>query len=205
MIESPFTILFDQRERRGPPYAFNGIYLDASHPAARRHARQHRNSNDAGSWDGKPPLVAVRTRVAHLVTGDYTIEGFADRITVERKGGAGGVADLYRTISQSRKRFTKQLTRMQEMEFAAVVIEAEWSTIMNFPPPRSQLPAKNVYRSILAWMVRFPCVQWLCVPGREMAEVVCYRLLEKFWQQAQQRAVTSAASAAKAAALEGRV
>ncbi len=48
------------------------------------------------------------------------------------------------------------------------------------PPSHSQLPPKNVFRTINAWEVRYPRVHWHLCPNREFAEVKTFRLLERF-------------------------
>jgi DNA excision repair protein ERCC-4 len=159
-LVTPFVVLVDQQE--GIPYRFEGIIADA---------RQ-----------GRRPLV-VPTETVHLKTADYTIRGLESRVAVERKGGAqNGAEDLFRTIGQGRERFERELARMNEMEVAAVVVEAEWSQILTDPPKWSKLPPKNVYRSCLAWQQRFPRVHWWTVAGRKMGEVTTFRILERFWR-----------------------
>lgn len=162
-LVAPFKIVIDQRERDGPPYAFATIRSDAAQ--GRRH-------------------VTVPTEMVHLVTGDYTLAGLEDRFTVERKGGVDGVADLYRTLGQDRKRFVRQLERMALMEWSAVVVEAGWDVVMRGSPWSRLLP-KNVFRTVLTWSQRYPKTHWFMCPGRPFAEVMCYRLIERFWNDTQ--------------------
>ena len=71
------------------------------------------------------------------------------------------------------------------MQFAAVVIEADWSDILCRPPVMSQLSPLTVLRSVIAWEQRFPNVHWWQVPGRAAGEVVTLRILERFWKERQ--------------------
>ena len=120
-----------------------------------------------------PPLTIIRT----LKTGDYSLDGFEDQITVERKS----LADAFNSIGKGRERFVRELERMAELNYSAVVIEAEWNDIVRHPPTRSKLNPKSVYSSIIAWQQRYGIHFWCC-PGRAFAEKTTYRILERYWK-----------------------
>lgn len=159
-IECPFTVVVDSREQSN--WDFKNFRADA---------RQKRL-----------PLV-VRTVTKGLKSGDYSIEGIEDRISVERKS----LSDLYSTLGQGRERFERELQRLSEMEVAAVVIEADWRTIIENPPEESKLSPKSVFRSINAWEQEFPTIHWHAMWSRDMAERKCFRILERFWIREQRR------------------
>lgn len=148
----PVRVVIDTREQLG--YTFDGILADAR--------------------DGGGPLT-VSTAVGTLPSGDYSLDGYAERVAVERKS----LADLFHTIGQDRDRFERELVRLAAMEFAAVVVEGQWSDILD-PQPWSQLRPKTVFRSVLAWQQRYPRVHWLMMPDREVAEITTFRILERF-------------------------
>jgi ERCC4-type nuclease len=158
-IACPFAVLVDRREQR--PFSFTGLRADA---------RQGR----------RPILVTVVP--ATLGAGDYSLSAggldCGDRVAVERKS----LADLYGTLGQRRECFEQELARLQRLDFAAVVVEADWVAILKAPPARSQLNPKTVYRSILAWMQRFQRVHWVLGPNRQFAEVTTFRILERFYK-----------------------
>jgi len=154
----PFTIVVDTREQK--PYTFSAITADAA--------------------QGRRP-VQVPTHGAALLAGDYSIQGMEQVIAVERKSKA----DLFSTLGQGRQRFARELDLLQCMWFAAVVVEAEWSEVVSRPPAYSSLKPVTISRSVMAWQVRKPVVHWWFVPGREAAEQVTYRLLERFWKERQ--------------------
>jgi hypothetical protein len=179
-LTTPFTILIDQREKA--PFGFSGLTAD--------------------SKDGCRPL-AVRTRFAHLPTGDYTIDGLdvdgkgLGGIAIERKS----LADLYSTLGQHRERFEAEHERLSNFAFAAVVIEADWATILQRPPRESRLLPKCVFRTMVSWTQRYG-VHWIACPGRQFAESLTFRLLEKAWFSA--AGVTSYAGFAKRERAGGR-
>lgn len=150
------TILIDSREQQ--PYAFVGLRADQ---------RQ-----------GGGPLV-IETRTAYLETGDYSLEGYTDRVAVERKS----LNDLFGTIGQARDRFERELARLNEMDVALVVFEADWLTVFQEPPKFSKLEPKIVFRSVLAWVQRYPRVHWFPAPDRAFAEATTFRFLERFHRE----------------------
>lgn len=149
----PCDILVDSREQT--PFAFAGLQADAR--------------------DGGGPLV-VTLRGATLESGDYSLAGFTDRVAIERKG----LADLFGTIGQGRERFERELARLDRLDFAAVVVEAEWSDVLTNPPRHTQLSPKTVFRSVLAWQQRWRGVHWFFAAGRRHAEVTTFRMLERW-------------------------
>jgi ERCC4-type nuclease len=150
----PATVLIDRQEKA--PYAFTGIHADAD--------------------KGYAPLL-VRTKSVSLQSGDYSLEGYESKITVERKS----LEDLFGTLGQRRERFSRLLERMARMDHAAVVIEATLGTIVQNPPAHSELSPKSVVRSMLAWRQRYPTIDWWTCDNRRLAEVITFRILQRFY------------------------
>ena len=156
VLDCPFSIVIDSREQL--PYTFNGL----------------RSNADKGNL----PLRVLTQRLA-LPTGDYAIFGHPGGAVVERKSKA----DLYSSISQHRENFEDRLERMCVRHFAAaIVVEAELGDVIANPPPHTQFNPKALFRTILAWMIRWPKVNWLFLPSRELAEAATFRFLEKYWE-----------------------
>lgn len=105
-ITNPFTVAIDTREQH--PYSFTKLRSDAR--------QKHR------------PL-SIPTLPSTLKSGDYSIIGHESQIAVERKS----LEDLYSTLGQGRERFERELQRLQEMQFSAIVIEAGWNRILSKP------------------------------------------------------------------------
>lgn len=152
-ITFPCSIICDTREQLA--FDFEGFEADAAQ-------------------GGGPLLIPVRRGT--LKSGDYSLEGFENLVATERKS----ISDLFNTIAQGRDRFEAELERLNVMKFAAVVVEADWNTILNNPPVRSQLPPRIVFRSVLAWQQRYPNCHWWFMPSRRLAEVATFRILERF-------------------------
>lgn len=157
----PFTVIVDSREQA--PWSFQGMRSDAH--------KEYR------------PLVVFNERQG-LPTGDYSMKGFEDQITIERKS----LADAFSTFTVDRDRFTRELERMKSFRYAAVVIEAPWESLICGPKridrseEQSRIIGKTCYRSILYWSQRFLNVHWFLMPCRMTAERTCFRLLECYWK-----------------------
>lgn len=61
-----------------------------------------------------------------LKTGDYSVEGLEERVTIERKS----LDDWVGTVLRERKRFYRELERMRAFDFRCVIIEAGVREIM---------------------------------------------------------------------------
>ncbi len=157
----PFTIVIDNREKS--PFHFRRIEADASQGGG---------------------IVAVPVETRYLPTGDYSIIGMEDIVCVERKSKE----DLFGSLGRNRKRFEAEIKRMQDgMEFGAVVVESDFAGIVQRPPENTRMAPKSVIRSIISWGQRYPKVHWYLAGSRFMAEVMCYRILERFWRGKNER------------------
>lgn len=182
----PFTVTIDTREQS--PWCFTEI---------------------RGRSEQKYRPLIVPVKVVGLPTGDYSIEGFADAVAVERKS----LSDLFGTILGDRERFERELNRLQNISatgFACVICEGRWT---EGPPRRStesdgeysERAAKqfrSVLGSIRSWRMEFPRVHWLECASRRQAEVECFRILEMFWRRREREAKEAIKEAATLAAGE---
>jgi ERCC4-type nuclease len=155
-MKSPFTIVCDTREKR----AFN---FDAITERRR----------------GEDVPIDVGVVRAGLKTGDYSVQGCEAQLTIERKS----VKDLVQTIFHGRRRFVRELERMQEMMCACVLVEGDWLAVMRHTHGNTQGNPKSVDASMMAWSIRFPKVHWHFRPSRYYAERSCYRLLSSFYKE----------------------
>jgi ERCC4-type nuclease len=118
------------------------------------------------------PKLTVKT----LPTGDYSLGGHEDKITIERKS----ISDLFGSCGKGRSRFQREIERMSSFQYAALIIEADWLSILRAPPSRSKLNPKTIYSSAIAWSQRHGIHVWAC-PNRPFAEKTTFRMLERFF------------------------
>ena len=120
-----------------------------------------------------PPEIISQT----LQEGDYSLYNHEKEITIERKS----LIDAFGTFGKNRKRFERELERMVDYKFSAVVIEGGWTDILRSPPPRSKLNPTTIFHSVVAWCQRYN-VHFFTVPNRAFGEKLTYRLIERFWR-----------------------
>lgn len=149
----PFCVAVDTRE--GSPFQFRGMKADAKH-------------------GGVPLIVPLESKT--LKTCDYSIVGHETKIGVERKSRS----DFVMSLIQERDRFRREFERMQEMERAYVVVEADWNSILSEPIPHSKVNPKSLFRTVISWQDEFPKTHWWFCPGRAMAEHTTLRILQKY-------------------------
>ncbi len=114
-----------------------------------------------------------------LPVGDYSIKGLEEEVAIERKSKE----DLFSTLSRGRDRFIRELSKLNNMKFAAVIIESDWLDCMMNPPERSKLAPVSVFGMIVAWMVRYRGVHWFWAPGRYLASKIAYKILDRYHKE----------------------
>lgn len=172
MAICPFKVVADVNE--GIPYRFTGIKTDSG-----------KGGRALAVEIVQKPLyamhrekVTVKDKPYSKGLADYSIDGLEQFVQIERKS----LEDLYGTLGGRRDDFEAEIARLDMCQFAAVVIEADWQTILFNPPDYSRLLPKVVSRTVLSWSIRYPRVHWYTCSGRDHAESLTFRLLEMFWR-----------------------
>lgn len=82
-----------------------------------------------------------------LKTGDYSVLGFEEKVTIERKS----IADLYGSIK--RDRFERRIKRMKEMDWAGILIEGTEDDVMR-RQPYTQIRPQHVYGALTSYEIQ---------------------------------------------------
>ena len=128
--------------------------------------------------DGREHLVEQQTISRRLKTGDYSILGYEDKITIERKNPADCIA----SITQHRKRFIRLLERMSTFRWSAILVECEWADLLRLCAATTRVSPISLDGSIMAFTQRFPTVHWIFRPTRATAMKTCWKALDRFWK-----------------------
>jgi len=122
------------------------------------------------------PYRFPRSEVKTLATGDYSIVGLEDQVTVERKR----LEELYTVTGRDRCRFTRELDRMARLDYAALVIETDVPRVLR-GIAFSRVSPKAVIHSLIAWSVRYRVFVFFA-GDRRHANAMTYGLLEQYWR-----------------------
>ena len=135
---------------------------------------------------GMPPVVVDRREQrpwplpnavwGTLAAGDYSIQTFETRVAVERKSHI----DLLGSVGKGRVRFEKEMKRLSSYRFAAIVIEASMSDIMNCTPVYSRMNPVATLATLADWSCQYGVhVVFAC--NRRLAAAYARKLLERAW------------------------
>lgn len=115
--------------------------------------------------------------VLGLKEGDYSValDGAQPLpVRLERKSEG----DLFGVCGFGRERFERELERLRQYDYRALVIESSASEILR-GYDRSQIPGKTVLASVLAWSIQYG-VHVIFAGSRSMARAISQRLLEQY-------------------------
>lgn len=119
---------------------------------------------------------AVPTVKRGLKSGDYSLDGFEDRVAIERKS----LPDLYGCIGKGRERFERELVRLSEMDFAAIVVEASLRDVLE-GFERSKVHPRSAVGSLFSWEAKYG-VHIVFAGDRRLGMAATKKLLEKWWK-----------------------
>ena len=176
-VVTPFTVLIDKMEQQ--PFSFDKITPDVSETPA--DLRRMVIANDIKQSDIKF-LVQRKYKALGAANGDYSVDGFHGRVSVERKS----MNDAHSTIlsyGDRQRRFETELENLSTMESAAVVVECSLGELLaNAPSHGRKTHSENrkiLHRRVISWQQDFR-VPWLFCDSREFAEVTTFRILQRF-------------------------
>jgi ERCC4-type nuclease len=128
---------------------------------------------DTREW--RRPYRFPRSEVRTLATGDYSLAGFEDHgVVVERKTKV----DLFSSLWK--KRLKREIRRMAEYEYAAIVIEANLEDLL-YPPAFSLMKPRAVISTLISWSIKYG-IHVYFAGNRERGNKLTQRILEKFWR-----------------------
>lgn len=116
-------------------------------------------------------LKPFKTIRGTLKTGDYSVIGYEDKISIERKT----LQDMIGCCGHGRERFTREMHRMQELEATAIVIEGNWASV-DLNQYRGQMTPKQIRGAILGFSLFAKCaVHW--ADNRQQSDELVTQLL----------------------------
>lgn len=142
-----------------------------------------RDTREQEGWDFVPSENCVGTFIEKLDTGDYSIRGYEDIFTIERKGK---ISEFVTNINE--KRFDDELKRLDEFKHPFVILEFTMDDVMNWPisaklPPsitaKMRVSKYFLLKKINEYMVRHKAkIIFAGKYGKEFAASLFKRMVE---------------------------
>ncbi len=110
-----------------------------------------------------------------LNTGDYTVQGFEDVFSVERKS----LPDLLKSITWERERFKDEILRADDLLGFVVIVECSIKDILEWNYERKVHP-NSVMGTVNNWE-KYHNVEFVWSGSREEAEEATLRLLRRWY------------------------
>lgn len=124
---------------------------------------------------------AVKTEVTGLPIGDYSLPGFEDKVSIERKT----LEDLVGCLGKGRKRFERELSKSRHYELFVVIIEANMEAV-KLGRYRSQINPHSALQSIVTFQIRYG-TPFIWAGSREGGEYITFSLLQKYIREIGER------------------
>lgn len=112
-----------------------------------------------------------------LETGDYSIRGFENQVAIERKKPY----DLLTCLGKERDRFKREIERLKEFEWKAIVVESTEDSLLYQYHDFSLMNPNSVRQSICSIEIRFN-IPFYFNPDREKLERWILDHLLKFYR-----------------------
>jgi DNA excision repair protein ERCC-4 len=145
------------------------------------------DSREQQPYSFDPRLVQVVR--APLPAGDYSLLGFENRVSIERKS----LPDLVATLFHARERFRRELLRMQQLQLGMVVVEANLEDVMLGRYPNAVHP-NALLGAVVAVHVEYR-VPVMFLASRQVAVRFVEALLLRFHRRAEASCPGTATSA----------
>jgi ERCC4-type nuclease len=87
-----------------------------------------RDTREQTGWQFTAGKTCLGTKAGTLKTGDYTVEGYENLLSIERKGS---VQEFAQNLMDDR--FFREMERMKEYKYAYLVLEFTAEDLFNYP------------------------------------------------------------------------
>lgn len=121
---------------------------------------------DSLSFEGFRGVESVRSG---LKTGDYSVQGYEDKICFERKS----VADLVGTLIGGHERFLREMDRMKDYEDKYILVEHTAGTVYRYCERHGvEYKFDTIIQSLLAYAYHYRVRVRFCKNREDMAEYI---------------------------------
>ena len=120
---------------------------------------------------------SVEVKRKALISGDYSLEGFEDQISIERKS----LQDYVQSVIQQRERFLREVKKLREIPHACIVVEGDLSDIMG-KRYRSGAHPNSVLGATLSLLIDYNIPVCFC-SDRQLAKTFTEMFLKRIYRK----------------------
>ena len=124
-----------------------------------------------------PDCPRVETCRMTLKTGDYSIVDYTDQIAIERKS----LDDFWGSITRERRRFEREIQRLAEIPFRAVVVEGTFNRAVDTGARGRKIAPASITGTVASWAVKYG-VPFYFLKDRTHAERFTLQFLTTFYK-----------------------
>lgn len=124
------------------------------------------------------PLWTTNVIRKKLNAGDYSIEGYEDKIAIERKSGA----DLLATLSKGHERFKREIERGLKLDYFAIVIEEPLQSVyynMHIGGEHTQMKGSTALKILITISMKYKVPFFFC-HSRAEAMILIENILKQY-------------------------
>lgn len=104
-----------------------------------------------------------------LKTGDYSLQGYEDKLCFERKS----VADLVGTLIGGHERFLREMERMKDFEVSYILVEHTAGSVYRYCAKQGwELKFDTIIQSLLAYAYHYHVRVRFCKDREDMAKYI---------------------------------
>lgn len=145
----------------------------------------YRDTSEKLGWWFQSSDVCEGTEEFNLFTGDYTIEGFQEKLIIERKANT---AELAKNIYEDR--FEEELKRMDSFKYPFLIFEFDMEDVLGFPVnsgipqrlwPKLKTTPELLLSKILSYDMRYKTkILFAGQNGMRVAEEIFLKVFNKY-------------------------
>jgi len=126
-------------------------------------------------YEFDPETVEVKRQA--LSAGDYSLDGFEDQVSIERKS----LQDYVQSVIKQRDRFLKEVKKLSEIPYSCIVVECDLADIMG-KRYRSGVHPNSVLGATLSLMIDHQVPVCFC-SDRQLAKTFVEGYLKRVYRK----------------------
>ena len=146
------------------------------------------DTKEKQGWFFEPDQICIGTERKRIYPGDYMIEGFEDKFSIERKSSVGEIAKNF-----TQDWFKREMKDLTAIEHSFVICEFSYTDVLNYPhslrAPKKVIDKVRLRPAFLKACInaiRLKCkTQFIFAGTRDAAMDIAYDLMKRTYEHYQ--------------------